>query len=230
MRVLIADDDQHLREGLAALLKGQGYDCLTAVDGIEALALCQSNQLDLCILDVMMPRMDGMTLCQMLRKRVPSMPILLLTALDQDVDQVKGLDQGADDYIGKPFNPKTLLARIRALSRRYANQQLEEPEQVQCHKLSIDTGKMIARYEDKEVALTNREQTFLLFLLQNTEQTFSRDQIFDHCWHKDFLPSSRSLDQFVLTVRQKMEKSLGTPRFIKTVYGIGYSCDKQLLG
>ncbi len=229
MRILVADDDKHLREGLATLLKNDGYECLTAVDGVDALTIYHSKKPDLCILDIMMPRMDGMQLCHLLRVKAPNMPILLLTALDKEIDQVKGLDLGADDYISKPFNSQTLLARVRALLRRNMRLKIREPELLSYNKLLINTGKMIASFEGNEVSLTQREQTFLLYMLKNTQQTLSRNQIFDHCWNTEYSPNSRTLDQFVSTVRQKMEKTLGTPRFITTVYGIGYKSDTQFL-
>ncbi|TNE75740.1 MAG: response regulator transcription factor [Gammaproteobacteria bacterium] len=229
MLILVADDDKHLRDGLCNLLSDQGYECCRATDGVEALSLCQSREPDLCILDVMMPRMDGMQLCALLRKRMPTVSILLLTALDKDADQVKGLDLGADDYIAKPFNPQTLLARVRALLRRNVSQAPAEPEILHCKELSVDTGKLIASYDSNEIALTHREACFLVLMLRHPNQVISRDQIFDHCWHKDYLPSSRSLDQFVLTLRHKLEKILGTPRLIKSVYGRGYSFKPDVL-
>ena len=229
MRILVVDDDRHLREGLALLLEEEGHTCEVAEDGVDAWTRYQHDIPDLCILDVMMPRMSGLQLCHLLRQRAPQLPILLLTALDQDTDQVKGLDLGADDYITKPFNPQTLLARVRALQRRTVNSQDQEPQPLQCHQLTIDKGRMTASYQDKSMALTVREQSFLALMIRHKDLALSRDQIFDYCWGRDFIPNSRSLDQFVSTMRQKLEKQLGTPRFITTVHGMGYRCDSELL-
>jgi DNA-binding response OmpR family regulator len=229
LRILIADDDQHLRDGLSALLTSENYECVTAYDGIDALAQFQTFKPDLCILDIMMPRMGGLELCKRLRQRTPDLAILFLSALDQDMDQARGLDIGADDYVVKPFNPTTLLARVRALSRRSAAQKRIPKPTICLHNLCLDTDRLSIDYSGHHTSLTEREGRFMQLILENPDRALSRDEIFDYCWHRDFLPNSRSLDQFVLTLRQKLEFELHLPRFIKTVYGRGYKCDSSVL-
>lgn len=225
MKILIADDDKHLREGLEALLSEEGYHCKTASDGVEALLEQESFQPDLCILDIKMPRMNGLNVCKTLRKRSPSLQILILTALDSEPDQIKGLDLGADDYIGKPFSPNTLLARVRAISRRCHNQKSRVDAKMHFSGFALNVKTLRLQYQDKTLSLTKRECEFLKILFAHPGEAISRNQIFDTCWHREFVPNSRSLDQFVLTLRQKMSNHLAAPDIIKSVYGIGYKCE-----
>lgn len=229
MKILVVEDDKHLREGLVTLLTAEGYDCIDAADGVAALSIHESFSPDLCVFDIMMPRMDGIALCKIVRKRTPKVSILFLTALDQDVDQIKGLNVGADDYIAKPFNPDTLLARVRALLRRSTMQNQITSKQMKYRAFVLNQSELSAYYHNKSVELSQRESDFLTFLLEHPNIALDRNQIFDQCWHRDFIPNSRSLDQFVLVLRQKLEQQLGTPRFIKTVYGQGYMFAKHKL-
>ncbi|MEM0912563.1 MAG: response regulator transcription factor [Pseudomonadota bacterium] len=226
MKILIADDDRHLREGLEALLSGEGYECRTASDGVEALLEQKRFQPDLCILDIKMPRMNGLSVCKTLRKRSPFVQILMLTALDSEPDQIRGLDLGADDYIGKPFNPDTFLARVRVISRRYERNKSPEDTVISFDEFSLNTKTLCLGYQSETLAVTKRECEFLKFIFARPGEAISRDQIFDVCWHQEFVPNSRSLDQFVSTLRQKMSNQLGSPDIIKSVYGIGYKCEK----
>ena len=225
MKILLADDDRNIRNGLATLFKKQGYDCCMAADGREALKLALSFQTDLYVLDIMMPHMHGTQLCMELRAREHYQPILLLTAFDSPEVQILGLNIGADDYLAKPFHPETLLARVNALYRRsqYAENQLKQNNSdFILGEIVIKPGHMEAQYKTEQVSLTARELKFLQLLLSCDGQVLAKDQILNHCWGHDYIPESRGLDQFISTLRNKLEKQLGATRIIQTVHGTGF--------
>ncbi|MAC48159.1 response regulator transcription factor [Oceanospirillum beijerinckii] len=225
MKILLADDDRNIRNGLTALFKKQGYECCAAADGREALKLAQSFRADLYVLDIMMPHIDGTQLCIKLRAKEYYQPILLLTAFDSPELQIQGLNIGADDYLAKPFHPETLLARVNALYRRsqYAENQLK-----QCNadfmlgEVSIKPGYMQAHFRNQQISITARELNFLQLLFSSNGQILTKDQILNHCWGHDYIPESRALDQFISTLRNKLEKKLGSARVIQTAHGLGY--------
>lgn len=225
MKILIAEDDAHLLAGLKALLEREGYDCIATHDGAEALTELNDEPPDLCLFDIAMPRLNGLKLCQMTRKRHPNVPIMLLTAKDKNSDQIQGLDTGADDYVTKPFRPDMLLARIRALLRRTTPQSETINRPVQCGPFTLYPGTLKLHVGHKSLELTQKECQLMALFLANPGIAFSRDRLFNHCWHKEFLPNSRTLDQTILVLRNKLEKQLHISRVIKTVYGLGYRCD-----
>lgn len=231
MRVLIVEDDAHLRRGLADLLALEGHVCAAAADGEEGLARHAEFGPDFCIIDVAMPKMDGLSLCRELRRRGAATPILLLTARGDEIDRVIGLEAGADDYVAKPFGPRELVARMRAIARRCvppAPPPAAPPSVADdCFivgDVTIDRRALKARRGDGAPAadLTAREVKILDLLARRAGQAVSRDDIFDACWGRDFMPNSRALDQSISVLRRKIERDPADPQVIRTVHGVGY--------
>ncbi|MGB8279035.1 MAG: response regulator transcription factor [Methylovirgula sp.] len=236
MSILIAEDDPHLRNGIVDLLTLEGFPCQVAEDGAKALALFQQSKPDLCVFDVMMPAMDGLTLCREIRRLDPLVPILLLSARGEETDRVRGLDVGADDYVAKPFGARELIARVRAALRRAKAQETQgqgvnsqpasaKPDactRIKMADLEIDPKAMRAFRGDIRIDLTAREVAILLTLYERRGQAVSRDELFDLCWGRGFMPNSRALDQYVSALRKKIELDPANPRIIRTVHGVGY--------
>ncbi len=236
MSILIAEDDPHLRNGIVDLLTLEGFPCQVAEDGAKALALFQQSKPDLCVFDVMMPAMDGLTLCREIRRLDPLVPILLLSARGEETDRVRGLDVGADDYVAKPFGARELIARVKAALRRAKAQESQgqgatgqqaavKPEpgaRFKMGDLDIDPKAMRAFRGDTRIDLTSREVAILLTLYERRGQAVSRDELFDLCWGRGFMPNSRALDQYVSALRKKIELDPANPRIIRTVHGVGY--------
>ncbi|OPF80379.1 DNA-binding response regulator [Streptomyces antioxidans] len=225
-RILIVDDEPAVREALRRSLVFEGYATETAVDGLDALDKVGSYDPELIVLDVLMPRMDGLTAARRLRATGVTLPILMLTARDTVGDRVTGLDAGADDYLVKPFELDELLARIRALLRRtsYAAQQGAPPPEgdvLAFGDLRMDlTTREVAR-GGRRVELTRTEFTLLEMFLAHPRQVLTREQILKAVWGFDFEPSSNSLDVYVMYLRRKTEAG-GEPRLVHTVRGVGY--------
>ncbi|WP_432252831.1 response regulator transcription factor [Streptomyces sp. HNM1019] len=225
-RILIVDDEPAVREALRRSLVFEGYATETALDGLDALDKVGSYDPELIVLDVLMPRMDGLTAARRLRATGVTLPILMLTARDTVGDRVTGLDAGADDYLVKPFELDELLARIRALLRRtsYAAQQGAPPPEgdvLAFGDLRMDlTTREVAR-GGRRVELTRTEFTLLEMFLAHPRQVLTREQILKAVWGFDFEPSSNSLDVYVMYLRRKTEAG-GEPRLVHTVRGVGY--------
>ncbi|MEU8525702.1 MULTISPECIES: response regulator transcription factor [Streptomyces] len=224
-RILIVDDEPAVREALRRSLAFEGYGTEEAVDGLDALAKIESYAPDLVVLDVQMPRMDGLTAARRIRASGATLPILMLTARDTVGDRVTGLDAGADDYLVKPFELDELFARIRALLRRssYVRATAAQPEG---HVLSLADLRMdLATREvtrgGRPVELTRTEFTLLEMFLAHPRQVLTREQILKAVWGFDFEPSSNSLDVYVMYLRRKTEAG-GEPRLVHTVRGVGY--------
>lgn len=236
MSILIAEDDPHLRNGIVDLLTLEGYPCQVAEDGAKALALFKLEKPELCVFDVMMPQMDGLTLCREIRRLDPLVPILLLSARGEETDRVRGLDVGADDYVAKPFGARELIARVKAALRRAKAQENQTTNQapptaqpakadgarIKMDDLEIDPKAMRAFRGDTKIDLTSREVAILLTLYERRGQAVSRDELFDLCWGRGFMPNSRALDQYVSALRKKIEIDPANPRIIRTVHGVGY--------
>ncbi|TFH87238.1 response regulator transcription factor [Billgrantia azerbaijanica] len=224
MRILIAEDDAHLRNGLAKLLEREGHTCITAKDGAAALATFRAQAPDFCLLDVVMPSLDGIELCRAIRDEDADVPILLLTARGQEIDRVLGLESGADDYVPKPFSTRELIARIRAIARR-SNRQSGTQRRFRLGDLEIDREALRAFRGVRMIDLTRREVALLAVLHARTGLAVSRDELLNVCWGRDHLPSSRALDQYVSVLRRKIERDPSNPRLIRTVHGVGYRYD-----
>ncbi|MFC5906093.1 response regulator transcription factor [Streptacidiphilus monticola] len=226
-RILVVDDEPALRDALESSLAFEGYEVTTASDGLEALDAVAERQPDLVLLDIMMPRMDGLTAVRRLRARGDSVPVLMLTARDAVGDRVTGLDVGADDYLAKPFELDELLARVRALLRRSAlvrgGAGEKEPEEVlRFEDLEMNTSTREVTRAGKPVELTRTEYMLLEMFLSHPRQVLTREQILKAVWGFDFEPTSNSLDVYVMYLRRKTEAG-GLPRLVHTVRGVGYA-------
>jgi DNA-binding response OmpR family regulator len=226
MSILIAEDDPNLRNGIVDLLAMEGFDCRIAEDGAKALALFKAQKPELCVFDVIMPEMDGLTLCREIRRIDQLVPILLLSARGEEIDRVLGLEIGADDYVAKPFGARELVARIKAALRRTriqtATAQLDPEARLKMGDLEVDQKAMRAFRGNVRIDLTVREVAILAALFERRGQAVSRDDLFDLCWGRDYMPNSRALDQYVSALRKKIEIDPAAPRIIRTVHGIGY--------
>jgi two-component system response regulator MprA len=221
-RVLLADDDRAIRESLSRALGLQGYDVVQAVDGTTALAAVQSAQPDVAILDVMMPNIDGLTVCRVLRAERSRLPILMLTARTETSDRVAGLDAGADDYLAKPFELDELLARIRALLRRTQPDDRPDAETVQLGDLRIDaTARRVWRGQ-REVELSKTEFDLLELLVRNQGIVLEHSTIYDRIWGYDFGPDSKNLAVYISYLRRKLEGP-DDSKILHTVRGVGYT-------
>jgi two-component system response regulator MprA len=224
-RILVVDDEPAVRESLTSSLVFEGYEVVEASDGMAALEQVELQEPDLIVLDVLMPRMDGLTACRRLRAQGRVSPVLMLTARDMVGDRVTGLDAGADDYLGKPFELDELLARIRALLRRsVATQGMPDAEQgdvLAFGDLRMDTVSREITRAGRRLHLTRTEYTLLQMLLLHPRQVLTREQILQTVWGFEFEPASNSLDVYVMYLRRKTEVD-GLPRLIHTVRGIGY--------
>ena len=220
--VLVVDDDSHIAASLRRALIYEGYAVDVAPDGAMALNRARERMPDLVVLDVMLPGMSGVEVCQRLRA-AGDVPILMLTAKDGTADRVVGLDSGADDYLVKPFAYEELMARIRALLRRQAPRARKV---LRYADLSMDLGTREVRRGEHSVALTPKEFDLLQHLLRNPRQVLTRDRILDAVWGYDFGATSNSVDVYVGYVRQKLEAD-GSPRLIQTVRGVGYALREE---
>ncbi|MFC8074605.1 response regulator transcription factor [Streptomyces sp. NPDC057307] len=227
-RVLIVDDEPAVREALQRSLAFDGYGTEVAVDGVDALTKAAAYQPDLIVLDIQMPRMDGLTAARRLRATGSTVPILMLTARDTVGDRVTGLDAGADDYLVKPFELDELFARIRALLRRssYAGSagggETPENDILAFADLRMDLATREVTRGTRRVELTRTEFTLLEMFLAHPRQVLTREQILKAVWGFDFEPSSNSLDVYVMYLRRKTESG-GEPRLVHTVRGVGYA-------
>ncbi|MBO8191199.1 response regulator transcription factor [Streptomyces oryzae] len=226
--ILVVDDEPAVRDALRRSLSFEGYEAQLAADGAEALEKVAEHEPDLVVLDVLMPRMDGLTAARRLRATGVRVPILMLTARDTVGDRVTGLDAGADDYLVKPFELDELLARVRALLRRssYARAQAQaeaaqEPETLSFADLRMDLRTREVTRGERQVELTRTEYTLLEMFLAHPRQVLTREQILKAVWGFDFEPSSNSLDVYVMYLRRKTEAG-GEPRLVHTVRGVGY--------
>jgi two-component system, OmpR family, response regulator MprA len=221
MRVLVVDDDVAVRESLRRALRLEGYDVELAADGGEALERLESNgdDPDLVVLDVLMPNVDGLEVCRQLRRTGRRVPVLMLTARDEVADRVAGLDAGADDYVVKPFALEELLARVRALLRRAAD---EAVDVLHFADLELDPATREVRRDGELIELTRTEFALLELFMLNPRQVLTRSIIFERVWGYDFGFGSNSLDVYIGYLRRKTEAG-GKPRLIHTIRGVGYA-------
>ena len=225
MKILVVDDEQAVRESLRRSLRFNGYDVVMAQDGVQALELIESEQPDLTILDVMMPRLDGLDVCRELRSKGYDRPILMLTARDGVAERVAGLDAGADDYLPKPFALEELLARVRALLRRAQADALDPTQgssaELVFDDLHLDTVTRDVRRGDRRITLTRTEFALLELLMRNSRRVLSRQTILEEVWGQDFPSSGNALEVYIGYLRRKTEAG-GEARLIQTVRGVGY--------
>ena len=221
-RLLVADDDRAIRESLERLLTLEGHGVTTVPDGARALESARTHDVDLIVLDLMMPSVDGLTVCRVLRAEGDRTPILMLTARTETSDRVAGLDAGADDYLPKPFDPEELLARVRALLRRTRTEPAADSPVLQLADLRLDPAARRAWRGDRELELSKTEFDLLELLLRNAGIVLGRSRIYEEIWDYDFGPDSKNLAVYISYLRRKVDDGADT-KLIHTVRGVGYT-------
>jgi DNA-binding response OmpR family regulator len=220
--ILLVEDETILANTLRYNFEHEGYTVLVAADGVQALELARQKQPDLLILDVMLPRLDGFSVCRILRSE-SDVPIIMLTARQDEIDRIAGLELGADDYVVKPFSLGELLARTRAILRRgRREEEARQREVLQAAELKVDTGSRRVWRGTQEIALSAKEFDLLVCLMRNRGLALSRDLLLERVWGYDFLGDSRTVDVHVRWLREKIEPDPSQPVFIHTVRGTGY--------
>lgn len=219
--ILLVEDDPILSETLRYNLEREGYAVINAADGVAGLERARRDQPDMVILDVMLPRLDGFSVCRILRQE-SEVPILILTARQDEIDRIAGLELGADDYVAKPFSLGELLARVRAIMRRSERRINVTREVLDAGPLRVDTGSRRAWRGDVELNLSQKEFDLLACLMRNRGMALSRDMLLERVWGYDFLGDSRTVDVHIRWLREKVEPDPSKPIYIHTVRGIGY--------
>ena len=223
-KILVVDDEVDIVDFIDDYLMGEGYDVIKAYNGVEALDKMRQDLPDLVVLDIMLPGLDGFEVCKRIRTE-SAIPILMLTAKDTDVDRIVGLEIGADDYMPKPFNPRELVARVKAILRRTYRQDYQPRSQTTTlkHKdLSIDAERRTATIGHSQLELTMKEFDLLLFLMQNPGHVYSRDHLLDYVWGQDSFVGARTVDVHIRRLREQIETNASQPEYIITVWGVGY--------
>jgi len=227
MKILVVDDEELLVKGIRFNLQNEGYEVITGSNGVQAVTLAQSQNPDLIILDVMMPEMDGLTACSKIRS-FSNVPIILLTAKAEDMDKLIGFDNGADDYITKPFNILELKARIRALLRRSGAAEPKESEKLlTIGNISLDPDSRNAYRSGELVDLTAKEFDVIEFLMRNANRVYSREALLDTIWTYEYRSDIRTVDVHIRRLREKLENNPAEPNYIMTKWGVGYYFRKQ---
>lgn len=231
MKLLIAEDDALIRMGLRDILDAEGYECHLAENGTQALELYHSVQPQLVLLDIMMPDKDGYAVCREIRAHDSSTAIIFISAKSEEIDQVLGLELGADDYIMKPFGKHEVVARIRAVTRRslVSSSQSSASDKKEKLPLEFSIGDLIVRpselrafRDDVSIELSLRDCQILQLLADNPNEIITRDLLFNRCWGTNYLPNSRTLDQQISQLRKRIELDPKSPQIIRTVHGVGY--------
>jgi len=220
-KILIVEDEPNMVAGLRDNFEFEGYQVLTAPDGVSGLERALSESPDLVILDVMMPRMSGLDVCKQLKAKKPSMPIIMLTARGQGVDKVVGLELGADDYVTKPFSIRELLARVKAVLRR-AGTIPKQGEKFAFGEVEVNLRNCQVSRKGKALEFSSKEFELLKYFLNHPGETLSRDRLLEDVWGYDRFPTTRTVDAHIVRLRQKVEPKPDDPRFILTVHGTGY--------
>ncbi len=233
-RILIVDDEKEIRDLIDIYLKGEGYETLKAENGEEALEILEENEVDLIILDIMMPKVNGIEACLKIRE-AREMPIIMLSAKSEDMDKILGLNTGADDYLTKPFNPLELVARVKSQLRRYkrfnhitskADIQIQEENILEIDELTVNLETHEVFKDGEEIKLTPTEFDILVLLGENRGKVFSIENIYSSVWKQDFMQSDNTVMVHIRKVREKIEEDPRKPKYIKTVWGVGYKIDR----
>ncbi len=222
MKILVVDDEKLLVKGIKFNLENDGYEVLTGSDGVEALEIASSQPVDLIILDLMMPRMDGLETCQRIRE-FSDVPIIMLTAKADDMDKLMGFEHGADDYLTKPFNILELKARVRALLRRSGGSRREERASVlTCGHITLDVDARNAYNDGVLMDLTAKEFDLAELLMRNPNRVYSREALLDSIWGYEYRSDIRTVDVHIRRLREKLERNPAEPEHILTKWGVGY--------
>ena len=222
MKILVVDDEELLVKGIRFNLQNEGYEVITGSNGLEAIDQAQKENPDLIILDVMMPEMDGLTACSRIRES-SDVPIILLTAKNEDMDKLIGFDHGADDYLTKPFNILELKARVRALLRRSAPQEKTvSGSTLSIGDITLDLDARNAYHGGKLADLTAKEFDVVEFLMRNPNRVYSREALLDTIWAYEYRSDIRTVDVHIRRLREKLEENPASPKYIMTKWGVGY--------
>jgi DNA-binding response OmpR family regulator len=220
-RILIVEDEREMARGLKDILEFEGHEAVVAVTGKEGLAAVGRRDVDCIILDLMLPDINGYQVCQEIRRQKRTVPIIMLTAKAQDYDKIRGLEVGADDYMTKPFSVGELLARVKAVLRR-TSQYAQEAGVVQVGSSIVDIKHFTVERGNKTHSLSHYEVELFKLLHENANQPVSRDVILDRVWGTENYPTNRTVDNFIVKLRKKIEQDYKNPKHILTIYGIGY--------
>ena len=221
-RILLVDDEPLIIKGLRFTLEQEGYEILTAADGEEALEVFHNEPVDLVLLDVMLPKLDGIQVCQRIRE-TSNVPILMLTAKGEDMDKILGLEYGADDYMTKPFNILEVKARIKTVLRRVSQPVTnEEKKIIRVHDMEVNIVNRSVTLGGKEVRLTAKEFDLLQLFITNRGKVFSRETMLETVWKYDYMGDARTVDVHIRRLREKIERNTAQPEFIFTKWGVGY--------
>ena len=231
--ILIVEDDKDIREGVGIYLKSQGYQVFMAADGMEGLEVLDREEIHLAIVDIMMPRMDGITMTMKLREK-HDFPVIMLSAKSEEVDKVMGLNIGADDYVTKPFTPMELMARVNSQMRRYRRfmEKLQEKETQNSDTLytigglEVNESTFEVRVDGTPVKMTPMEFKILLLLIKNPGRVFSADEIYERVWNERAV-NTETVMVHVRNIREKIEINPKEPKYLKVVWGVGYKIEKQ---
>jgi len=225
--VLVVDDEYEIREAIEIYLKNEGIRVYQAVDGIEALEVLKEKEIHLILMDLMMPRMDGIKATFKIRES-KNIPIIMLSAKSEDTDKILGLNIGADDYITKPFNPMELVARVKSQLRRYTNlgNYKESDDEINVRGLILNKNTKMVTVEEKEVRLTSIEYRILELLMANKGRVFSIEEIYERVWEETFYNGENTVSVHIRRIREKIEINPKEPEYLKVVWGIGYKIEK----
>ena len=221
MKILVVDDEKLLVKGIKFILENDGYEVVTGADGMDAVELAAAGDIDLIVLDLMMPRMDGLEACTKIRE-FSDVPIIMLTAKSEDMDKLMGFEHGADDYLTKPFNILELKARIRALLRRAGSTGKQQADVLACDHISIDRSARNAYNDGRLVDLTQKEFDLVELLMRNPNRVYSREALLDAIWGYDNSSDIRTVDVHIRRLREKLERTPASPEHIMTKWGVGY--------
>lgn len=226
-KILVVDDEKEIRNLIEIYLKNEGYEVLKASDGEEALKIIEKEDVHLMILDIMMPKIDGMEVCKRVRENL-NMPILMLSAKSEDMDKIQGIMTGADDYLTKPFNPLELSVRVKALLRRsyYFNNMNKNENTINIEDLIIDKNERSVKFDDTEIPFTYREFDILYLLGSNRGKVFSSEEIFIKVWKEEYYGSNNTVMVHMSRIREKLERYVCGNKIIQTVWGVGYKIEK----
>jgi DNA-binding response OmpR family regulator len=227
MNILICDDYREIVNAIEVYLKNEGYDIFKAYDGLEALDVIEKNEIHLIIMDIMMPKLDGMRTTMKIREE-KNIPIIMLSAKSEDYDKITGLNIGADDYITKPFNPLELIARVKSQLRRYVNLGSMEKKTgtFKTGGLEVDDEQKTVTLDGEQVVLTPIEYGILKLLTENAGKVFSIDQIYEAVWHEPAISPENTVAVHIRRIREKIEINPKEPKYLKVVWGIGYKIEK----
>ena len=224
--VLVVDDEKEIRDAIEIYLRGEGYKVIKAEDGLQALDILETNQIHLILLDIMMPKLDGIRTCLKIRES-KNIPIIMISAKGEDSDKILGLNVGADDYMTKPFNHLELVARVKSQLRRYEKPlDIEQTGVISIRDLVIDTVAKKITVRGEEVKATATEYKILLLLASNLGRVFSIKEIYEKVWEEPFYKSENTVTVHIRRIREKIELNTKEPEYIKVVWGIGYKIEK----